>query len=74
MPLRSECSTLSSMPSDLRAVTVNPRRYARLDRPLVVVCLDGSEPDYIGQAVAAGAMPYLAAALPSGTPITWPTA
>ena len=48
-------------------VTVNARRYAWPDRPLVVVCVDGCEPDYIRQAVAAGAMPYLASALPSGT-------
>jgi phosphonoacetate hydrolase len=49
------------------AVTVNGRSYAWPDRPLVVVCVDGSEPDYVRQAVAAGAMPYLAAALPAGT-------
>lgn len=48
-------------------VTVNGRRYAWPDRPLVVVCVDGSEPHYIRQAIAAGAMPYLAAALPGGT-------
>jgi phosphonoacetate hydrolase len=49
------------------AVTVNGRSYAWPDRPLVVVCIDGSEPDYATQAVAAGAMPYLASALPAGT-------
>ncbi len=48
-------------------ITVNGRRYAWPDRPLVVVCVDGSEPDYIRRAIAAGAMPYLAAALPGGT-------
>jgi phosphonoacetate hydrolase len=48
------------------AVTVNGRSYAWPDRPLVVVCVDGSEPDYVRQAVAAGAMPYLASALPAG--------
>ncbi|MGH7398100.1 MAG: alkaline phosphatase family protein, partial [Candidatus Rokuibacteriota bacterium] len=48
-------------------ITANGRRYAWPDRPLVVVCVDGSEPDYIRQAIAAGAMPYLAAALPNGT-------
>jgi phosphonoacetate hydrolase len=48
-------------------VEVNGRRYAWPDRPLVVVCVDGSEPDYIRQAIAAGAMPYLASALPGGT-------
>ena len=48
-------------------ITVNGRRYAWPDRPLVVVCVDGCEPDYIRRAIAAGAMPYLAAALPGGT-------
>jgi len=48
-------------------VSVNGRRYAWPDRPLVVVCVDGCEPDYVRQAVAAGAMPYLASALPAGT-------
>jgi phosphonoacetate hydrolase len=48
-------------------VAVNGRRYAWPDRPLVVVCVDGSEPDYMRRAIAAGAMPYLAAALPAGT-------
>jgi phosphonoacetate hydrolase len=51
----------------LRQATVNGREYRWPDRPLVVVCVDGSEPDYIRQAMAAGAMPYLASALPGGT-------
>ena len=49
------------------ALSVNGRRYGWPDRPLVVVCVDGSEPDYIRRAVAAGAMPYLASVLPGGT-------
>ena len=32
------------------AVTVNGRSYAWPDRPLLVVCVDGSEPDYVRQA------------------------
>ena len=48
-------------------VTVNGRRYAWPDRPLVVICIDGSEPDYIARAVEAGAMPYLGGALAAGT-------
>lgn len=50
-----------------RAIDVNGRRYAWPDRPLVVVCVDGSEPDYAEQAIAAGVMPYLAAALQKGS-------
>ena len=37
-----------------------------MDRPLVVVCVDGCEFDYIRQAVAAGAAPYLARVLETG--------
>ncbi|HET7875394.1 MAG TPA: phosphonoacetate hydrolase [Methylomirabilota bacterium] len=48
-------------------VTVNGRTYAWPERPLVVVCIDGSEPDYFREAIAAGAMPYLAGALARGT-------
>jgi len=49
------------------SIEVNGRRYAWPDRPLVVVCVDGCEPDYVRQAITAGAMPYLASALPGGT-------
>ncbi len=48
-------------------IEVNGRRYAWPDRPLVVVCVDGCEPDYVRQAITAGAMPYLASVLPGGT-------
>ncbi|HMD73698.1 MAG TPA: phosphonoacetate hydrolase [Steroidobacteraceae bacterium] len=44
------------MPTD---ITVNGRTYRWMDRPLVVVCLDGCERDYITAAVAAGAAPFL---------------
>jgi phosphonoacetate hydrolase len=49
-----------------KTVTVNGRTYAWPSRPVVVVCIDGSEPDYIEKAVAAGRMPFLAGALKSG--------
>ena len=42
------------------AITVNGRRYAWPDRPLVVVCVDGSEPAYMEEAIAAGVMPFTA--------------
>ena len=48
-------------------VTVNGRDYAWPKRPVVAVCLDGSEPAYTDEAVAAGVMPWLAAARESGT-------
>ncbi|HEY3068012.1 MAG TPA: phosphonoacetate hydrolase [Methylomirabilota bacterium] len=50
-----------------RAVTVNGRRYRWPDRPLVVACVDGCAPAYITSAVEAGAMPYVATVLASGT-------
>ena len=50
-----------------RRMTVNGRSYAWPNRPLVVMCIDGCEPDYVRQAIGAGAMPYLTSALPGGT-------
>ena len=48
------------------AVTVNGRAYSWMDRPLVVVCVDGCEFDYIKQAVAAGVAPFLERMLTKG--------
>src|SRR5215813_11546973 len=47
-------------------LSVNGRSYAWPTRPLVVVCVDGCEPDYLKEAYAAGAMPYLSAASAAG--------
>jgi phosphonoacetate hydrolase len=41
-------------------ITVNSRTYRWMDHPLVVVCLDGSQFEYISAAVAAGCAPFLA--------------
>ncbi len=40
-------------------INVNGRDYRWPSKPVVVVCIDGSEPDYIEQAVAAGVMPWM---------------
>ena len=48
-------------------VTVNGRDYAWPKQPVVVVCIDGSEPDYIERAVADGATPFLSEALKTGS-------
>ena len=40
-------------------IKVNGRTYRWPAKPVVVVCIDGSEPDYIEQAIAAGAMPWM---------------
>jgi phosphonoacetate hydrolase len=52
------------------ALTVNHRTYPWPRRPLVVVCVDGCEPEYINQAIASGRTPYLAALRESGTCLT----
>ena len=50
-----------------RSVAVNGRTYAWPKAPAVVVCVDGSEPDYTERAMAAGAMPWLQKALARGS-------
>ena len=47
------------MNSQKSNVNVNGRDYRWPDSPRVVVCIDGSEPDYIEQAIAAGVMPWM---------------
>jgi phosphonoacetate hydrolase len=47
------------MTAGKKPLTVNDRSYRWMDRPLVVVCVDGCEPDYITQAMQAGHAPYL---------------
>ena len=47
-------------------IIVNGRSYAWPQAPLVVGCVDGSGPDYMDAAVAAGAMPWLAEARAHG--------
>jgi phosphonoacetate hydrolase len=48
-------------------VIVNGRSYAAPRSPLVVLCIDGCEPDYLTRAMDAGAMPHLRASLARGT-------
>ncbi len=48
------------MTSAKPVISVNGREYNWPDKPCVVVCIDGSEPDYIEQAIAAGMMPWMA--------------
>ena len=47
-------------------VTVNGRTYAWPAQPLVGICVDGSEPAYIEDAIKGGHMPYLESVLPRG--------
>ncbi|MGI9505313.1 MAG: phosphonoacetate hydrolase [Geminicoccaceae bacterium] len=50
----------------MNTVTVNGRSYAWPKQPTVVVCIDGSEPEYIERAIADGIMPNTAALLERG--------
>jgi len=50
----------------MNSITVNGKSYAWPKQPLVVVCVDGCEPDYLTKAIAAGAMPWLAKVVQSG--------
>jgi phosphonoacetate hydrolase len=51
----------------MRTLEVNGRRYRWMTAPLVVVCVDGCEYDYLTQAAAAGRTPYLATLLREGS-------
>ncbi len=48
-------------------ISVNGRRYRTRAEPVVVVCIDGSEPGYIEAAVATGRAPFLQKVLEQGT-------
>jgi phosphonoacetate hydrolase len=50
--------------------TANSRDYVTPGAPVVVICVDGSEPAYHQAAVAAGLMPWLEQTLRTGT--SWP--
>src|SRR6266851_233584 len=48
-------------------IAVNGRRYRLPKQPIVVVCIDGSEPGYIERAVEAGRAPWFGKVLTQGT-------
>jgi phosphonoacetate hydrolase len=51
-------------------VTVNGRTYRRPSRPVVVICLDGSEPAYLDRAVEKGLCPHIERILKTGSAAT----
>ena len=55
------------LPESPAMLEVNGRFYQLPQAPTVVVCVDGCEPEYIAQAVAAGVMPWMARTLVTGT-------
>jgi len=50
----------------VKQINVNNRTYSWPNAPTVVVCIDGSEPDYIERAVADGVMPFTKGMLQRG--------
>jgi phosphonoacetate hydrolase len=58
------------MTTDHHPIEVNGRRYRWPERPLVVVCVDGCEPDYVNQAITAGSAPWMAGLNGRGTCLT----
>ena len=54
----------------MKSVEVNGRSYRWPQQPLVVVCVDGCEPDYVNQAIAAGSAPWMAGLNGRGTCLT----
>jgi phosphonoacetate hydrolase len=53
----------------MQQLQVNGRRYRLPGEPVVVVCVDGCEPDYIAQAVAGGHMPWMRRTLATGSAV-----
>jgi phosphonoacetate hydrolase len=51
----------------LKRIQVNGRQYRWMSDPLVVICIDGCEYDYLERAAGAGCTPYLARLLREGT-------
>jgi phosphonoacetate hydrolase len=47
-------------------LSVNGRNYRRPSRPVVVVCVDGCENDYLTEAARAGVAPFIGSMLPNG--------
>ena len=53
-----------------KTITVNSKTYAWPHEPIVVICVDGCEPDYLTEAMQAGVMPWLSRAVKSGANLT----
>jgi phosphonoacetate hydrolase len=49
----------TTLPSRPREIRVNHRTYRWMDHPLVVVCVDGCQYEYLTAAVSAGAAPFI---------------
>lgn len=61
---------MDSIPPRDRLVTCNGRAYRFPQSPVVVVCIDGSEPGYVERAIAAGMAPNFARLMRDGASLT----
>ncbi len=50
----------------MKTIEVNGRTYHWMKNPIVVVCVDGCEPDYLTEVAKSGAAPYLAKIMKEG--------
>src|SRR5262249_15196515 len=50
----------------MKTIEANGRRYAWMNDPLVVVCVDGCEYDYLERAASSGRTPFIASLLKPG--------
>jgi phosphonoacetate hydrolase len=53
----------------MSSIEVNGRTYRLPERPSVVVCVDGWDPEYVSQAVAQGYMPWMKHTLAAGAAV-----
>jgi phosphonoacetate hydrolase len=53
-----------------RSLTVNGRPYLFPTRPVAVICLDGSSPQYIDEAIRSGCAPFLTSLVTNGQSMT----
>jgi len=54
----------------MNSVSLHGRTYRPPSGPVVIVCVDGCEPDYLNLAIGAGAAPWFASLVPRGTCLT----
>jgi phosphonoacetate hydrolase len=64
---RAPTSRKQPMNAPLPMIDVNERSYRWMDRPLVVICVDGCEYDYLQKAADAGVAPFFASLLRDGS-------
>jgi phosphonoacetate hydrolase len=53
----------------MSTIEVNGRSYRLPEQPVVVVCVDGWDPEYVSQAVAQGHMPWMKRTLAAGAAV-----